>query len=201
MIRTVTIDFAEIERYQASLENYRRQMDALHTQINTQAAEIKFLKEGGEEILVIVKYEDRPDYHEYKTREKTIITDLIAENNQVRHKNDELATQIRLLEQNLVRTNAEIDHLRNHYEKEGFQLRQQLAELEGRGFWARVFNQRVPAAHSPLQIQTAEKIQTAIETKKPRGWHFMAEFVDDEGNVYHKGVLQPHLKGTKSILK
>lgn len=33
-------------------------------------------------------------------------------------------------------------------------------------------------------------------TKKPRGWHFMEEFVDSDGNVYHKGVEQPKLKGT-----
>lgn len=32
--------------------------------------------------------------------------------------------------------------------------------------------------------------------KKPRGWHFMAEFVDSEGNVFHKGKEQPDLKGT-----
>ena len=31
---------------------------------------------------------------------------------------------------------------------------------------------------------------------RPPGWHFMAEFVDKDGTVYHKGVEQPHLKGT-----
>jgi len=31
---------------------------------------------------------------------------------------------------------------------------------------------------------------------KPRGWQFMKEFVDEQGNVYHKGVEQPTLKGT-----
>lgn len=30
----------------------------------------------------------------------------------------------------------------------------------------------------------------------PRGWKFMAEFVDKEGNVYHKGELQQELFGT-----
>jgi hypothetical protein len=33
---------------------------------------------------------------------------------------------------------------------------------------------------------------------KPRGWQFMKEFVDAQGNVYHKGVEQPQLKGTLS---
>ena len=31
---------------------------------------------------------------------------------------------------------------------------------------------------------------------RPRGWAFMKEFVDKDGNVFHKGVEQPDLKGT-----
>ncbi len=30
----------------------------------------------------------------------------------------------------------------------------------------------------------------------PRGWKFMSEFVDKDGNVYHKGVCQENLFGT-----
>lgn len=37
---------------------------------------------------------------------------------------------------------------------------------------------------------------TKNDVKKPRGWHFRAEYIDSEGNVYHKGVEQPELKGT-----
>ena len=33
-------------------------------------------------------------------------------------------------------------------------------------------------------------------TGKPPGWHFMNEFVDKDGNVFHKGKEQPDLKGT-----
>jgi hypothetical protein len=33
-------------------------------------------------------------------------------------------------------------------------------------------------------------------TGKPAGWHFMKEFVDKDGNVFHKGKEQPKLKGT-----
>jgi hypothetical protein len=33
-------------------------------------------------------------------------------------------------------------------------------------------------------------------TGYPRGWKFMSEFVDKEGNVYHKGELQEKLFGT-----
>ena len=34
------------------------------------------------------------------------------------------------------------------------------------------------------------------KTGRPAGWHWMAEFVDKDGNVFHKGKEQPDLKGT-----
>ena len=33
-------------------------------------------------------------------------------------------------------------------------------------------------------------------TGRPAGWHFMSEFVDKDGNVFHKGKEQPKLFGT-----
>ena len=36
-------------------------------------------------------------------------------------------------------------------------------------------------------------------TGRPAGWHWMAEFVDKDGNVFHKGKEQPKLKGTRPI--
>ena len=38
-------------------------------------------------------------------------------------------------------------------------------------------------------------------TGRPAGWHFMNEFVDADGNVFHKGKEQPKLKGTLSPTK
>ncbi len=35
-----------------------------------------------------------------------------------------------------------------------------------------------------------------VPTGRPAGWHFMNEFVDKDGNVFHKGKEQPKLKGT-----
>tara|TARA_R100001126_G_C4802799_1_gene137754 strand:- start:158 stop:586 length:429 start_codon:yes stop_codon:yes gene_type:complete len=40
-----------------------------------------------------------------------------------------------------------------------------------------------------------------VSTGRPAGWHFMNEFVDKDGNVFHKGVEQPKLKGTLSPTK
>ena len=37
---------------------------------------------------------------------------------------------------------------------------------------------------------------TRVKTGRPSGWHFMNEFVDKDGNVFHKGKEQPDLKGT-----
>ena len=34
------------------------------------------------------------------------------------------------------------------------------------------------------------------KTGRPAGWHFMNEYVDKDGNVFHKGKEQPKLKGT-----
>ena len=31
---------------------------------------------------------------------------------------------------------------------------------------------------------------------RPPGWHWMNEYVDKDGNVFHKGKEQPDLKGT-----
>ena len=38
-------------------------------------------------------------------------------------------------------------------------------------------------------------------TGRPAGWHFMKEFVDKDGNVFHLGKEQPKLKGTLSPTK
>ena len=40
---------------------------------------------------------------------------------------------------------------------------------------------------------------TRVKTGRPSGWHFMNEFVDKDGTVYHKGKEMPELKGTLPI--
>ena len=37
---------------------------------------------------------------------------------------------------------------------------------------------------------------TRVKTGRPSGWHFMNEFVDKDGTVFHKGKVKPDLKGT-----
>ena len=38
-----------------------------------------------------------------------------------------------------------------------------------------------------------------VKTGRPSGWHFMNEFVDKDGTVYHRGKEIPELKGTLPI--
>ena len=38
-----------------------------------------------------------------------------------------------------------------------------------------------------------------VATGRPAGWHWMKEFVDKDGTVYHKGVEQPDLKLTRPV--
>jgi len=47
-----------------------------------------------------------------------------------------------------------------------------------------------------IEMSDPPEIKTRGNTGKVSGWHFMKEFVDKNGNVYHKGVEQPKLKGT-----
>jgi len=41
-----------------------------------------------------------------------------------------------------------------------------------------------------------EESKSYKPTGRPAGWHWMNEFVDVDGNVFHKGKEQPKLKGT-----
>ena len=51
-----------------------------------------------------------------------------------------------------------------------------------------------------LKRTPLEEMIPSLKKKKtsgrPAGWHFMNEFVDKDGNVFHKGKEQPKLKGT-----
>ena len=47
-----------------------------------------------------------------------------------------------------------------------------------------------------IKIAWPKSAKEKVSSGRPSGWHFMNEFVDRDGNVFHKGVEQPKLKGT-----
>ena len=48
---------------------------------------------------------------------------------------------------------------------------------------------------TPLE-EMVPSLRKKVSSGRPAGWHFMKEFVDKDGNVFHKGKEQPELKGT-----
>ena len=54
-------------------------------------------------------------------------------------------------------------------------------------------------ARITISQMSLEEMMPSLKKKttgRPPGWHFMNEFVDKKGNVFHKGKEQPELKGT-----
>ena len=60
--------------------------------------------------------------------------------------------------------------------------------IGSRAFMARM-DKMFPVENKPKRVKTG----------RPSGWHFMNEFVDKDGTVYHKGKEMPELKGTLPI--
>ena len=59
----------------------------------------------------------------------------------------------------------------------------------------------ITCSNCVVKIDLIKFPETAIKTQKkktgrPAGWHWMSEYVDKDGNVFHKGKEQPDLKGT-----
>jgi hypothetical protein len=72
----------------------------------------------------------------------------------------------------------------------------------GKYFKGRICHEEIlvdDAVQSVLCWKCTALLTPPPEEKKPsgypRGWKFMVEFVDKDGNVYHKGELQDHLFG------
>ena len=50
--------------------------------------------------------------------------------------------------------------------------------------------------HMSMVANYPDEDKSYKPTGRPVGWHWMTEFVDKEGNVFHRGKEQPKLKGT-----
>ena len=62
---------------------------------------------------------------------------------------------------------------------------------------------KVRCSYCTLQLVgfPEESTSTYKSTGRPVGWHWMKEFVDKDGSVFHKGKEIPKLKGTLSPTK
>jgi len=65
------------------------------------------------------------------------------------------------------------------------------------GQMAKASDDSIAITCSDCIIEMWEPLESSyIKSDKPRGWTLMAEFIDKDGNVYHRGVEQSTLKGT-----
>ena len=55
--------------------------------------------------------------------------------------------------------------------------------------------QRICISQMSLE-EMIPSLRKKVSSGRPAGWHFMKEFVDKDGSVFHKGKEQLELKGT-----
>lgn len=136
MITSVTIDYSEVLKYQKEIENLQKDKKGLQKQILELLEEIKFLKNSGDDILVIIKNGDNTIRYEFIEKEKKSITDIITTANELINKNEQLKTDYYN-----IKSHEEVLKIELTEEiKENDKLRNELKKIESRGFWARVKN-------------------------------------------------------------
>lgn len=209
MRKMVTVEYSEYLKYSETIDQLRKQIQNNLNELNSLKKEIAFLKDQGENILVIIKDNNKPDVHEYKSDEKNIITQLVEENYRVRERYDELSRKIDNVENQKAMIIIKYNEMENQYKNEITKLEEYLDFLENRTLLSRLKNEKkninrnFTTINSILEIaekstyseDEINKIEESVRhIKKPRGWHLKEEFIDSEGNVYHKGKIQPQLK-------
>lgn len=94
-----------------------------------------------------------------------------------------------------------------HYTEDGIRYMICQNSVEGGKWWKGVFCGNWPevglyttavlCSKCVNRVTELPKITPRYKpTGRPKGWHWMREFVDPDGIVYHKGVEQDDLKGT-----
>jgi len=214
--KMIYLDSREIERYQATITTLRNELEQIRIEKLNLTEDIKFLKDNGEEILVIVKKPDN-DIYEFRSSEKELLLELVSENQNVREKHDNIIRIKDNIENQKQMLILKYHEMSSSYQKEINDLTSYVETLEKRNIFERVVNikknkynnSNILANTTLLEeeiidiipektLYSKEDIERLQEeskkVRKQRGWHFKEEFIDSEGNVYHKGKIQPHLK-------
>ena len=208
----IYIDAEELERYQKESFVLREELNKKRTEKIALEKELTFLKDSGDEIMVIVK-DATHDTYEYKSTEKELLNQLVLDNKDVRDKYDELLRYKDNLENQKQLIILKYNNMENQYTNLIGELDIYITELETRSVFGRLINTKkiirnrelflehknIKKIEEPIHIiysdaEVAQLEANAKSIQKPRGWHFKEKFIDSVGNVYHKGKLQPHLK-------
>jgi len=211
MEKMLYIDAREIENYQKEISLLRKEIEESRKKLIILTKEINFLKDSGEEILVIEKADN--NIIEYKSTEKELLSKLVSENKEVRDKYDDVLRHKDNLENQKQIILLKYQELENKYNNDITTLKTYIDSMNDRTITERIFNINknkhnidniIDIKHKELSSEPIQIIYTKEEIlklendvkkiKKPRGWHFKEQYIDIEGNVYHKGKLQPQLK-------
>ena len=93
---------------------------------------------------------------------------------------------------------------RNSIVDESYFAWEHLKKIDRCNRWTRVTENTTAVLCSRCTCKTVpppEMRKGYVSKGRPRGWQFMREFVDKDGNVFHKGVEQTKLKGSRPITK
>ena len=142
MRKIVSIDLQELEKYDQTILNLRNQVGQLNTEIGKLNKGVAFLKDSGENILVIIKCVDKPDIHEYKSSEKNVLIDLVAENGKIRESYDYISRQKDNAENQKQMIILKYKEMESIYKNKITKLEEYVEYLENRSVFSRLKNDK-----------------------------------------------------------
>ena len=136
MNKTITVDFGEYMKIFDDRDNLNKEKEGLNRQIRKLNDEIIFLKNMGEDILVIHKNEGEIKNLEFKVKEKQAMTDIVNTANELINKNENLKDINQELKSTLDKAFQLIEQLKEENQKQ----EKELKDLKSRKILDRIFN-------------------------------------------------------------
>lgn len=133
----------------------------------------------------------------YKNLDPHEILSSITKNNHHQEKEDKLKNEnifdgIEDYDFNEVETTSNIDSIPSDPQEIDIKIEQERLKKE----FEELKQKQEEELKKKLKKKPGVKPAKLSVKGKPRGWHLMSEYVDSDGNVFHRGVEQPQLKGT-----
>ena len=134
MNKTITIDYQEYMKIFDDRDNLNREKQELNKHIRILTDEINFLKNAGEDILVIYKNDDVKEY-EIKVKEKQVLYNIVNSVNELINKNGDLKDINQELKSTLDKSFQLIEQLKDENQNQ----EKELKELKNRNILERIF--------------------------------------------------------------
>jgi hypothetical protein len=116
MNKTITIDYIEYEKLINNREEFNKDKKRLQKEIVFLESELNFIKNSGEDILVIIKDNDNIIKYEFKEKEKKSMADIIGNTNIFLNKIDNLSNELNNLKEKYNNLKEEFNELSTNNE-------------------------------------------------------------------------------------